>query len=95
VENRGIRVNVNKTKVMISGERQKLMQKAARWQCGVCGRTVGSNALQCTSCQKWVHNRAVWFYPYPPVWVGLGRYLMGFIGYGYDVYGYRYIWFYP
>jgi len=31
VENRGVRVNMNKTKVMISGERQKVMQKAVRW----------------------------------------------------------------
>jgi len=38
VENRGMRVNMNKTKVMISGERQKPVQKAARWPCGVCGR---------------------------------------------------------
>jgi len=42
VENRGMRVNRNKTKVMISGERQKPVQKAARWPCGVCGRGVGS-----------------------------------------------------
>ena len=28
VENRGMRVNMNKTKVMISGERQKPVQKA-------------------------------------------------------------------
>jgi len=38
VENRGMRVNMNKTKVMISGERQKPMQKSARWPCSVCGR---------------------------------------------------------
>jgi len=31
-----MRVNVNKTKVMISGERQKVTQKAVRWPCGVC-----------------------------------------------------------
>jgi len=42
---------------MISGERQKLVQKAARWPCGVCGRGVGSNSMQCTSCQKWVHKK--------------------------------------
>jgi len=47
VENRGVRVNVNKTKVMISGERQKPLQKAARWPCGVFGRGVGSNSIQC------------------------------------------------
>jgi len=30
VENRGMRVNMNKTKVVISEERQKVMQKAVR-----------------------------------------------------------------
>jgi len=56
VENRGMRVNMNKTKVMISGRRQKPLQKAARWPCGVCGTGVGSNSIQCTSCHKWVHK---------------------------------------
>jgi len=31
VESIGMRVNKNKTKVMISGERQKVKQKAVRW----------------------------------------------------------------
>jgi len=52
VENRGMRVNINKTKVMISGERNKITQKAVRWPCGVCSRGVGDNSKQCTSCQK-------------------------------------------
>ena len=38
VENRGMRINMNKTKVMISGERQKPVQKAAIWPCDVRGR---------------------------------------------------------
>jgi len=38
VENRGMRVYMNKTKVMINGERQKVTPKAVRWPCGVCGR---------------------------------------------------------
>ena len=53
VENRGMRVNMSKTKVMISGD----WQKAARWPCGVCGRGVGNNSIQCSSCQKWVHSK--------------------------------------
>ena len=57
VQNRGMRVNMNKTKVMISGERQKPVQKAARWPCGVCGRGIGSNSIQCTSCYNWVHKK--------------------------------------
>jgi len=52
-----MRVNVNKTRVMISGERQKLMQKAVRWPCGVCDRGVGNNSVQCSSCQKHVHKK--------------------------------------
>jgi len=44
-----MRVNMNKTKNMVNGERQKPMQKAARWQCGVCSRGVGSNSIECTS----------------------------------------------
>ena len=31
--------------------------EAAKWPCGVCGRGVGSNSIQCTSCQKWVHKK--------------------------------------
>jgi len=33
------------------------MQKTVRWPCGVCGRSIGNNSLQCTSCQKWVHKK--------------------------------------
>jgi len=51
VESKGMRVNMNKTKVMISGEHQKVRQKAVKWPCGVCSKGVGSNSLQCTSCQ--------------------------------------------
>jgi len=42
VENRAMRVNINKTNVMINGECQKTVQKAATWPCGVCGRGIGS-----------------------------------------------------
>ena len=57
MESKGISVNMNKTKVMISGEQQKVRQKAVRWPCGVCSKDVGSNSLQCTSFQKWVHKK--------------------------------------
>jgi len=38
VESKGTRVSMNKIKVMISGERQKVRQKAVRWPCGVCSK---------------------------------------------------------
>jgi len=54
LENRGM--NMNKTKVMISGEWLKVIQKTVRcpW---VYGRGVGNNSIQCTSCQKWVDRK--------------------------------------
>jgi len=52
-----MRVNMNKTKVMISGQWQKVTQKTVRWPYGVCSRGIGNNSIQCTSCQKWVHRK--------------------------------------
>jgi len=49
MENRRMRVYMNKIKVTISREYQKLMQQAVRWP---CGRGVGSNSIQCPGCQK-------------------------------------------
>jgi len=45
VENRDIRLNMNKTKFTIRGEWQKVMQKAVRWPCGVCSTGVGNNSI--------------------------------------------------
>ena len=28
-----------------------------RWPCGVCGRGVDNNSIQCTNCKKWVHRK--------------------------------------
>ena len=42
MESKGIcKGNMNKTKAMISGERQRVRQKAVRWPCGVCSKVVG------------------------------------------------------
>jgi len=52
-----MRLNMKKTEVILSEERQKLMEKAARWPCGVYGRGLGSNSIECTSCQKCVQKK--------------------------------------
>jgi len=52
-----MRVNMNKTKVMISGEWQKVTRNAVKQRCDVCGRGIGNNSIWCTSCQKWVHRK--------------------------------------
>jgi len=42
---------------MIIGEWQKVTQKAVGWPCCVCGRGIGNNSMQCTSCQKSVPRK--------------------------------------
>jgi len=54
-----MRVNMNKSKVMVSGHWQKVMQKTLRWPCSIRGRGIGNNSIQCTSCQMWVHGNVV------------------------------------
>ena len=58
VGSRGVGVSVDKAKVVVSGERQRRVQGAVGWPCGVCGGGVGSNSMQCISCQKWVHKKS-------------------------------------
>jgi len=57
VESKGMRVNMYKTKVTISGERQKVRQKAVKLPYWVSSKGVGSNLIQHTDCQKWVHKK--------------------------------------
>ena len=49
-------MNVNKTKGMqlLFGEKSRVSKVDPS---GVCGEQVGSNSIQCTKCQRWVHRR--------------------------------------
>lgn len=38
IQSKGMKVNINKISVMISGESCKRLQNTGRWPCGVCGR---------------------------------------------------------
>ena len=58
MEGKGVKVNTNKTKIMVSRGRLKEVNNIGRWTYGVCGRGVGRNMIQCTTnCQKWVHKK--------------------------------------
>ena len=55
-ESKGMRVNLGKTKLMVSGmEEEAFVSKID--PCGVCGTRVMSNSVLCTACGKWVHAR--------------------------------------
>ena len=46
MELRGLKVNMEKTKVMITGKHARVKLKTGKWPCSCCGRGVGSNSIQ-------------------------------------------------
>ena len=56
LEGKGLKVNVEKTKMMVSGTEGEITSSKID-PCGVCGKRVGSNAVCCTQCMKWIHGR--------------------------------------
>ena len=54
---KGLRVNMDKTKVMCCKVRTGQAENSGRWPCAVCKAGVGSNSINCTACGKWVHKR--------------------------------------
>jgi hypothetical protein len=57
LETKGLKVNIGKTKVMCGGDGTGTVEQKGKYPCGVCGKGVASNSLQCTKCRKWVHKR--------------------------------------
>ena len=56
LEGKGLKVNVGKTKMMVSGTEGEVTSSKID-PCGVCGKRVGSNAVCCIQCMKWIHGR--------------------------------------
>ena len=56
LEGKGLKVNVGKTKMMVSGMEEKIAWSRIG-PCGICGKRVGSNPVCCTQCTKWIHGR--------------------------------------
>lgn len=54
---KGLKVNVGKTKVMVSQSATGVTSESGEWPCGVCGKGVAANSILCTGCDKWVHRR--------------------------------------
>ena len=56
LEDKGLNVNVGKTKMMVSGTEGEIALSKID-HCGICGKRVGSNAVCCTQSTKWIHGR--------------------------------------
>ena len=57
MESKGLRVNLAKTKIMISGVGKGPTFTSGENPCGVCSKGVGTNSILCTNCNHWVHKR--------------------------------------
>ena len=57
MENRGLRVNMKKTKFMISGAGLDMLHDYGAFPCTVCQSGVGANSISCSQCKLWVHKK--------------------------------------
>ena len=57
MENKGLRVNMKKTKFLISGIGLNLLQDSGKFPCAVCRSGVGTNSILCSQCKMWVHKK--------------------------------------
>ena len=54
---KGLKVNAVKSKVMVGSSGGKMIVNHKKWPCGVYGKGVQTNSVQCTVCKKWIHKR--------------------------------------
>src|SRR2546425_10751768 len=57
LKEKGLRVNIGKTKVMNCKVGVGQVEDSGKYPCGVCREGVDDNSIWCTSCKKWIHKR--------------------------------------
>ena len=57
MESKGLRVNMKKTKFMVSGLGLDVLKDSGKHPCAVCRSGVGDNSIQCSQCRFWVHKK--------------------------------------
>ena len=57
MEAKGLRVNMGKTKLMVTGHDLDVLKDSGTYPCAVCRTGVGANSILCTSCDHWVHKK--------------------------------------
>ena len=50
-------MNAGKSKVMVESSGEKLIVNYGKWSCGVCGKRVQANSVQCTVFKNWIGFR--------------------------------------
>ena len=57
MEVKGLRINMGKTKIMVSGVNLQTLKDSGKYPCSVCRKGVGSNSIYCAGCSHWVHKK--------------------------------------
>ena len=57
IEEKGLRVNAGKIKIMICDTGLDLLQSSGELPCAVCHTGEGSNSIVCNDCKQWVHKK--------------------------------------
>ena len=60
MEKKGLRVNAEKTMIMICSTGLDLMQSSGKFPCAVCHTGVGSNSIFCNGCKHWDAQKMQW-----------------------------------
>ena len=56
-EAKDLRVNMRKTKMMISRVDFQTLKNSGKYPCNVCRKGIDSNSVYCTGCLHWVHKK--------------------------------------
>ena len=56
-EEKGLKVNVGKTNVMRCSAEPSVARDTGKFPCSICMKSVGSNSVQCGTCNMWVHKK--------------------------------------
>src|SRR5437867_4177769 len=57
LKEKGLRVNIGKTKVMNCKVGVGQVENSGKYPCEICRKSVGVNSICCSSCKKWIHKR--------------------------------------
>ena len=57
IEDKGLRVNIAKTKIMKCEVGKGPTEDSGKHTCGVCRKGVGVNSVWCKTCERWIHKK--------------------------------------
>ena len=56
MESKRLGVDTKKTKFLVSGDDNDVLQKFSKYSCAVCSSGVGRNFILCSQCKLWAHK---------------------------------------